>query len=163
MKRKYLIVILGTLIFAQGCEPFFTPENSGEELPVEVHDFAVEFTQLTNNHRESLGLNPLLWDQGTYEVALAHSQDMQTLDYFSHTNLEGESPFDRLANANISYSYAGENIAMGYTSPSEVLNGWLNSPGHKANIENPNYTHHGVGYVPDGHYWTHVFLKPTRE
>ena len=61
--------------------------------------------------------------------------------------------------AGISYQAAAENIAQGYSTGQAVLNGWLGSTGHRENIENGNYTHHGVGYVEDGHYWTHVFAR----
>lgn len=64
-----------------------------------------------------------------------------------------------MADAGITYTTAGENIASGYPTASAVLAAWLSSPGHKANIENPNFTHHGTGLV--GTYWTHVFIKPT--
>jgi len=92
-------------------------------------------------------------------VAQAHSQDMVDRGFFSHTNPDGESPFDRLAEAGIAYAAAGENIAYGYSTASSVLAAWLGSSGHRANIEYAGYTHHGVGLV--GTYWTHVFLRPS--
>jgi uncharacterized protein YkwD len=64
-----------------------------------------------------------------------------------------------MESAGISYQSAGENIAAGYSTGASVLSGWLGSSGHKANIENANYTHHGVGYVAEGNYWTHVFAR----
>jgi uncharacterized protein YkwD len=82
---------------------------------------------------------------------------MRDRDFFSHSNPDGEEPFDRMSDAGISYAGAAENIASGYASAEAVLNGWLNSSGHRANIENGSYTHHGIGYVEEGNYWTHVF------
>jgi uncharacterized protein YkwD len=119
----------------------------------------VSFVQQMNAHRVSLGLQPLLWHPGVAAVAEAHSQDMIDRDFFSHTNPDGESPWDRLHAAGITYTSAGENIAYGYSTGTSVLNAWLNSPGHKANIEYEAFTHHGVGKV--GTYWTHVFIRPT--
>jgi uncharacterized protein YkwD len=83
---------------------------------------------------------------------------MVARDFFSHTNPDGDSPWDRLSAAGISFSRAAENIAWGYTSAEAVLSGWLGSPGHRANIENCALTHHGVG-LADWH-WTHLFVTP---
>ena len=58
----------------------------------------------------------------------------------------------------ITYKTAGENIAMGYSSAQKVMQGWMNSSGHRANILNPSFTQIGVGYVADGHYWTQQFI-----
>ena len=58
----------------------------------------------------------------------------------------------------VSYRSAGENIAMGQRTPSEVVTAWMNSPGHRANILNSSFTRIGVGYVPAGNYWTQMFI-----
>ena len=127
--------------------------------PAPTDSIVAQFVVLVNQHRASLGLGTLAWHAGVAAVAQAHTQDMVDRNFFSHTNPDGETPWDRLAAAGITYSYAGENIAYGYPSASAVLAAWLASPGHRANIENPNFTHHGVGRV--GTYWTHVFIKPA--
>lgn len=72
---------------------------------------------------------------------------MQQREFFDHTNPDGDSPFDRLATAGITYSTAGENIAYGYQTAEAVVAAWLDSPGHRANIERESFTHHGIGYV----------------
>jgi uncharacterized protein YkwD len=117
-----------------------------------------EFVSLLNSYRVSVGCTPLEWDARVAEVAEAHSRDMVARDFFSHTNPDGDSPWDRLGDAGISFSLAAENIAWGYPSGEAVLNGWLGSSGHRANIENCALTHHGVG-LADWH-WTHVFVTP---
>jgi uncharacterized protein YkwD len=127
--------------------------GSGGNVPEEAREFARQ----VNDYRKSIGLEPLVWHQDLFEIAQSHSEDMAANDYFSHTNLDGQSPFDRLEEAGITYSTAGENIAYGYATAEEVLTGWLDSAGHKENIERAAYTHHGAGYDPDGHYWTHLF------
>ena len=129
------------------------PSGSG---PTEAE--VISFVDQMNAHRVSKGLSPLLWHSGVAAVATAHSQDMETRDFFSHTNPDGESPGDRLDEAGITYSAWGENIAWGYSTGTAVLNAWIASSGHRANIENGTFTHHGVGKV--GTIWTHVFLRP---
>ena len=84
---------------------------------------------------------------------------MHNIGYFSHTSPTYGSPFDMMKNYGILYKAAGENIAQGQTSAQQVMNAWMNSSGHRANILNSTYTHIGVGYVSDGHYWTQMFIK----
>ena len=67
-------------------------------------------------------------------IAQAHSQDMADRDFFSHTGSDGRSPFQRMRDAGYSYRRAAENIAAGSTSPAEVVDMWMGSPGHRANI-----------------------------
>ncbi|MEM7414647.1 MAG: CAP domain-containing protein [Gemmatimonadota bacterium] len=117
-----------------------------------------QFVQLMNAHRQSVGCEPLGWNPVAADVAREHSQDMIDRSYFAHDNPDGHSPFDRMASAGLTYSRAAENIAYGYPTAEAVLDGWLNSPGHRRNIENCNLTEHGVGLV--GTHWTHVFLTP---
>lgn len=115
------------------------------------------FVDAVNAHRRSVGCSALTWHEGVALVAETHSQDMVDRNFFGHTNPDGEDPFDRLREAGISWSGgAGENIAYGTASAETVLQLWLDSPGHRANIENCAYTHHGVGLV--GTHWTHVFV-----
>ena len=116
------------------------------------------FAGLVNAHRQSLGRAALVWDPAAAAVALAHSEDMATRGFFSHVNPEGASPFDRMSAAGIQYMRAGENIAYGFSSAGSVFEAWMASPGHRGNIENAGYTHHGVGR--HGTYWTHIFFTP---
>jgi uncharacterized protein YkwD len=118
----------------------------------------VLFVELMNDHRVSLGCAQQIWNHDVAAVAQAHSEDMVERDFFAHTNPDGDSPFDRLQNAAIPYSGAAENIAWGYPTATAVLEGWLNSPGHKANIENCSLTEHGVGLHQSR--WTHLFIRP---
>ncbi len=116
------------------------------------------FVLLLNDHRLEVGCGALSWNEAVADVALGHSVDMVQKDFFAHTNLDGESPFDRLTAAEISYSGAAENIAWGYATADAVFAGWLDSPGHRANIENCSLTTHGVGLAET--YWTHLFVTP---
>ena len=116
------------------------------------------FVDIMNDHRESVGCPRLAWNDAVADVAQSHSEDMVERDFFDHTNPDGKSPFDRLHDAGIEYSGAAENIAWGYPSAETVLDGWLNSSGHRANIENCSMTEHGVGLQQSR--WTHLFIRP---
>ena len=85
--------------------------------------------------------------------------DMSLNNYFSHTNLDGESPGDRVDLAEYNWSRWGENIAAGQVSPQHVVDAWMNSDGHCANIMSPNFTEIGVGFH-EVNYWTQVFGTP---
>jgi uncharacterized protein YkwD len=97
------------------------------------------------------------------KLAAAHSSDMAAHNYFSHESRNGDSPFDRMADAGYRYSSAGENIAAGYRTPSSVVKAWLKSPGHCRNIMKRSYTELGVGFASGGYYgsyWTQDFGNP---
>ena len=83
---------------------------------------------------------------------------MKENGYFAHNSPTYGTPFQMMKSFGISYRTAGENIARGQSTPSAVVNAWLNSPGHRVNILNPSFTHIGVGYVADGKYWTQMFI-----
>ena len=123
-----------------------------------VSDYETEVVRLVNNIRANNGLNPLTADWELSRVARYKSHDMKTNKYFSHTSPVYGSPFDMMKSFGISYRYAGENIAKGQSTPQAVVNSWMNSSGHRANILNKNYTHIGVGYVESGKYWTQMFI-----
>ena len=144
----------GLAIVAGSCESAANPLVTD----VELRGTLEELVDLTNGHREGLGCPALMWHAPSADVAQAHSEDMVARSYFSHTNPDGLSPFDRLAEAGITYQLAGENIAAGYQTPPAVFDGWLGSPGHRANIENCGFTSHGIG-LEDSH-WTHMFITP---
>lgn len=120
--------------------------------------FEEKVVELVNEQRALNGLSPLKLSSKLSDVARLKSQDMHDNKYFSHTSPTYGSPFDMMKTFGISYRSAGENIAMGYSSPESVMDGWMNSPGHRANILNASYTTIGVGYVADGHYWTQEFI-----
>jgi len=113
---------------------------------------------LTNVERQKAGLPAFQMDSKLAESARAKSADMATKNYFSHTSPTYGSPFDQMKSFGVTYKSAGENIAMGQRSAEEVVKGWMESPGHRANILNANFTHLGVGYVKNGNYWTQQFI-----
>lgn len=115
--------------------------------------------KLVNAERAKEGLPALKVDWELARVAKYKSQDMKDKNYFSHTSPTYGSPFTMIQNYGIQYRSAGENIAKGQKTPEQVVNAWMNSSGHRANILNKNYTHIGVGFVEDGYYWTQMFIQ----
>lgn len=113
---------------------------------------------LTNQERAKNGLPALKVDLALSKMARDKSKDMQANHYFDHTSPTYGSPFDMMKKYGISYTAAGENIAMGQKTPEEVVNAWMNSEGHRRNILNSNFTYIGVGYVAEGNYWTQEFI-----
>ena len=122
-----------------------------------ITDYEAEVVRLVNARRAAAGLSALSSDWQLARVARYKSQDMHDRGYFSHTSPTYGSPFDMMRAFGISYRTAGENIARGYQTPQAVVEGWMNSPGHRANILNASFTRIGVGYVSDGRYWTQMF------
>ncbi len=120
-----------------------------------------EVLTLVNRVRAENGLSSLTWAEDVAAVARAHSADMIERGFFSHNNPDGLSPFDRLRNSGIFYRTAAENIAYGQSSASAVMNSWMNSSGHRANILNKNVKELGVGAVKNKNgviYWTQMFV-----
>ena len=121
----------------------------------------VEVLNLVNKERKANGLKPLTLNKELSNVTNIKSRDMIEKGYFDHTSPTYGSPFDMMKKFNISYNTAGENIAMGQKTPSEVMNSWMNSSGHRANILNSTYTELGVGIQKDSNgtiYWTQMFI-----
>ena len=123
-----------------------------------VRSFEQEVIRLVNEQRVKNGLNPLTENWELSRVARYKSQDMVDNRYFSHTSPTYGSPFQMIRAFGISFRQAGENIAYGQRTPQAVVNAWMNSSGHRANILNASYTQIGVGYVAAGNYWTQMFI-----
>lgn len=136
--------------------PVKTPSNNVSQS---VSEFEKQVVDLTNAERAKEGLKPLEMHSPLMEVAQAKSEDMAKNNYFSHTSPTYGSPFDQIKSAGISYRSAGENIAQGQRTPQQVVQAWMESPGHRQNIMNANYTHIGVGFVENGYYWTQQFIQ----
>ena len=134
-------------------------EDTGSESADTVAAYEQEVFDLVNQIREENGLEPFVYNETLAETARAHSQDMIDRNFFDHTNPDGKSPFDRMRDNGLSYSMAAENIAVGYPSPEAVVEGWMNSEGHRANILG-NCEELGVGLALGGsygYYWTQCF------
>ena len=123
-----------------------------------ISAYEAEVIRLVNEIRRQNGLGELTASAELSHVARLKSQDMHDKGYFDHTSPTYGSAFDMLRSFGISYRTAGENIAYGYSTPQAVVDAWMNSSGHRANILNASYTQIGVGRVQDGNYCTQIFV-----
>ena len=127
-------------------------------LDASVRAYEQEVIRLVNAERAKYELSALTEDWELSRVARYKSQDMHDRGYFDHTSPTYGTPFQMMRAFGLTYRSAGENIAMGYRTPQAVVTGWMNSPGHRANILNSSYKKIGVGYVASGNYWTQMFI-----
>lgn len=135
--------------------PTATPDNTERALEQQV-------LELVNQERTANGLSKLTWAEDLAVIARAHCSDMIERNFFSHTNPDGQSPFDRLKNNGISYRAAAENIAYGQQTAEAVMNAWMNSEGHRANILSSSVREIGIGAVKNSKgtvYWTQLFVS----
>ena len=128
------------------------------QISQSVLSYESEVIRLVNEVRRENGLKALTANWELSRVARYKSQDMLNKGYFSHTSPTYGTPFQMIKAFGLSFRTAGENIARGYPTPQAVVNGWMNSSGHRANILNASYTQIGVGYVAQGNYWTQMFI-----
>lgn len=134
--------------------------------PDEAPRFEEEVLALTNAERQARGGLPMERDPAVDQVALQHSEDMMIQRYVAHTNPDGDGPGERLNAAEIPWVIAGENVARVRGSlrsnPAEVVvDGWMRSPGHRANILDSDWTHTGVGIAIEDRlvYITQLFIN----
>ena len=122
----------------------------------------LEILNLVNDERKKNGLGELILDHTLNGVAMEKAFDMKENNYFSHNSPKYGSPFEMLQQFGVKYESAGENIAGGQKNSKEVMQTWMNSSGHRANILNKDFTKLGVGYVEGGTYgtyWVQLFIK----
>lgn len=139
------------------------PGTSGGSNQGNLGAYQQQVVELVNKERAAVGLPALKVNTKLASVAEKKAEDMRDRNYFSHTSPTYGSPFDMMKQFGVTYTSAGENIAKGQKSPQSVMNGWMNSQGHKDNILNSSYTEIGVGYVTDSNgntYWVQMFLRP---
>lgn len=134
----------------------------GSSRPAEAATVSVQnqVIQLVNVQRAKVGCRALVLDAHLSRAAQAHSIDMAKRRYFSHTSLDGRTFAQRLRAQGYTGSLIGENIAAGYPTPKAVMDAWMKSPGHKANILSCRYKAIGVGSAVGGpyrYYWTQDF------
>jgi uncharacterized protein YkwD len=133
------------------CEPIGTPDTEAQQ----------QMLNALNNYRLANGLGLVMYSDALEQAAQSHAQDMYVRNFFSHTNPDGEEPLDRVIAAGFcNPSLAGENIAFGQNSVSEVQSGWEDSPSHNANMLHGQVTFVGMGHYtsPLGvQYWVQVF------
>lgn len=145
------------------CSPTFSWDVEWKELEEDV--------LVLSNERRAEGadcggagvfppVGPLKMQSQLRCAARMHSRAMNLEEFFDHTSPNGDLPWDRVERAGYSYFAAGENIAAGYPSPQDVVEGWMNSDGHCGNIMSSDFSEIGVGFY-DGNLWTQVFGSPA--
>lgn len=133
------------------------PQKSANPQPsTNTSQSVQQVLDLVNKERTNAGLKPLSLNSELSKMALAKAQDMYDNNYFDHQSPTYGSPFDMMKAFGISYNSAGENIAKGQSSAEEVMNQWMNSPGHRANILNSSFTEIGIGYYNSE--WVQEFI-----
>lgn len=135
-------------------------KGNSTAVETEIPAQAEQVLNLVNAERKKKGLKALTLSNELTNIATLKSSDMAKKNYFSHTSPTYGTPFEMLQQFGISYSSAGENIAAGQKTADDVMQSWLNSSGHRANILSSKYTELGVGYYKGGSYgvyWTQLF------
>lgn len=133
------------------------PDSSEDEA--DVHPYVLKVVELVNKERKSAGLNPVTLNTDATTAAQVRAEESSVS--FSHTRPDGTSFATALKDAGVSYRSCGENIAWGQKTPEQVMEGWMNSAGHRANILNASYTEIGVGFYQNAsgvNYWSQLFI-----
>ncbi|MEU9194742.1 CAP domain-containing protein [Streptomyces hundungensis] len=140
-----------------GTSPSLVPSQRAQPPSTEV-SAAAAVLSLVNQERAQAGCRPVTADPALASLAGAFSVDMAARGFFDHTDPDGRSPWDRAARAGVQ-GLGGENIARGQADAKAVMDSWMNSPGHRANILNCEYKSLGVGvhFGPGGPWWTQDF------
>lgn len=150
LKTVYLLSDVG------GLNPAPSPSPAPSPPPSQTTDvYETNMVELVNTERTQRGLTALIADDRLVSIARAHSQDMISGGFFSHTSPISGTPWDRLKNGGVLYRFAGENIA-GNQSVSAAHTSLMNSDGHRANILNPNFTSIGIGIRLGGTYGMYI-------
>lgn len=179
MPRHYRFLI-GLAIILTGCgnqvsqsldgadpSTVLTPFGAPEGVGTGQEDFEHSLLILINDKRLDFELPAIITTTVLMDVAEAHSQDMATNNYLAHANLAGLHGGGRLTEAGYEFSYWGETIAGGSTTPAATLDVWLNSPPHKAVLLDEKFQEIGLGFAFDsetkhGYYWTVVVVRPAQ-
>lgn len=137
-------------------------DQGGNETPspdTSVDAYAAQVLKLVNEERAKVGAAPLTLNTSAQSAANVRAREIQRS--FSHTRPNGSGFSTALTEAGVNFRASGENIAYGQRSPEAVMNGWMNSEGHRANILNKNFTSIGIGHSQNGgtDYWTQLFFN----
>lgn len=152
------------LLLLMGCDYGPTGPTLSQAHTTDIHAWALEAAALIDEHRATLGCAPLRWHDQAADVATAYARQMNDEAFFGHVDPAGVTLKQRLNRGGVSgYRLAAETIAAGQDNPPKVVADWLQSPGHKAIVEDCQYDHVGLGfYSGDGpytEYWTAVFVS----
>ncbi|AWW36121.1 CAP domain-containing protein [Streptomyces cadmiisoli] len=135
--------------------PAASPGTDGAAAP--ASGAVASIVNLVNSERGKAGCSPVKLNAKLSKAAQDHSADMAAQRNMSHTGSDGSDPGERITRAGYQWQTYGENVAYGYSSPEQVMAGWMSSPGHKRNILNCAFKEIGVGLAQPGNYWTQNF------
>lgn len=157
-KKIISLLVMLCMLFAMPAAAFGADSDTTVQVTVEgvrLDEYAEKVLNLVNAERTGSGLTPLTFDSSLQEIALQRASEIAI--YFSHTRPNGKSCIT------ISEKLAGENVAIGYSSPEAVMTGWMNSSGHKANILNSGYSSIGIAcvYSNGSFQWVQIFGRAT--
>ncbi|SFR43159.1 CAP domain-containing protein [Litoreibacter janthinus] len=158
MKNVYVIGAL-VMMALTGCTPDEAPSAPPPATPVSSDATAAtraDIGTLLNAARAQNGLPPLTANAQLAAAARAHAQDMARSGFFSHTGSDGSKPSKRVGAQGYNFCYVAENIAQGWSSPDQVMQGWMDSPGHRTNNLSREAREYGAARA-DGDYWVLVF------
>ncbi|MFD7433889.1 CAP domain-containing protein [Streptomyces sp. NPDC059861] len=145
----------GTTAPGGGAPAATPPGDSG--APASASTAAKRVVALVNSERSKAGCSAVKLNAKLTDAAQDHSADMASHRNMSHTGSDGSDPGQRITKAGYDWRTYGENVAYGYSSPEQVMDGWMSSPGHKKNILNCAFKEIGVGLAQPGDYWTQDF------
>jgi len=146
----------GTAVVPVGGAGALSESSAGEQA------WAREVLDLTNAERAARGLAPLIWEDRAARAAYDHAWDMHLRGFFEHVNPDGEDPTARFVRYVPEFTWVGENLARGHVSPEAVVEGWMASPDHRANILYPGWTHVGIAVhsgPAQGPWWVQEFYQ----
>ncbi|GLZ78102.1 hypothetical protein Afil01_29090 [Actinorhabdospora filicis] len=137
--------------------------GTGDPAQGKAAELAAKVAELTNAERAKNGCDPLRVNAKATKAAQYHANDMAERDYFAHDSPEGRSAGDRLDAAGYAWRGWGENIFKGPRTAEDAVRGWMDSPGHRANILNCDFKEIGVGVTlsDNGPFWVQVFGTPA--
>ena len=144
--RRYGLIALA--IFVVLFNVVYFSLRDGQVLGENMNITDSQLLSLTNDEREQHGLHPLKYSPELAYAAENKARDMINKDYWSHESPDGTTPWYWIESSGYKYSYAGENLARGFTTVDGIMNAWLESPTHRANVLNNNYTEVGFAAIP---------------
>lgn len=164
-KKMGVLLLAGSLLISSGAAvtgagPVSAPvvvaatKSTGSDI---IKKYTNQVVKLVNQTRAKKGRSKLESNNKLMKAAQKRAVEMYQNNYFEHARPDGSDCFTVLDDYNISYGYAGENIAMGQRNPKEVMNSWIHSSGHYANIISKNFDQIGVGYYKG--YWVQLFIS----
>ncbi|MEU6868740.1 CAP domain-containing protein [Streptomyces sp. NPDC046876] len=138
-------------------KPVAAPASPAPASPATASGAVAEVLALVNKERAAAGCPAVTLNAQLTKAAQDHSTDMAQHATMSHTGSDGSDPGQRITAAGYTWSSYGENVAYGYSTPAQVMDGWMNSPGHRRNILDCSYKEIGIGLAQPNSYWTQDF------